>query len=252
MGGVIAERVAVFLGPTLPVADAEALLPATYLAPARMGSVYRAGRDGARVIGIVDGYYERVPAVWHKEILWAMAAGVRVYGASSMGALRAAELDAHGMIGVGEVYRGYRDGTLVDDDEVALFHGPAEGGYAPVSVPMVNIRATLAAAAAAGVLTGAEVDALAAAVKVLHYPDRTWSALLAVAARLGVDGLAGWLPGNEVDRKRADAEELLRRIAADTAAGSPATMDGGRRPFEPTWIWQDLVLGADAGRPGQE
>lgn len=242
MGGLTA----IFLGPTMPVADAERLLPAaTYLPPARMGSVYRAGRDGARVIGLVDGYYERVPAVWHKEILWALSEGIRVYGSSSMGALRAAELDAYGMVGVGDVYRAYRDGELVDDDEVALFHGPAEGGYAPVSVPLVNIRATLATAAGAGVVTAEQAAALTAAVKALHYPDRDWPALLAAAARLGADRLAGWLPGHEVDRKRADAEELLRRVAADTAAG----VSSDRQPFEQTWIWQDLVAGVE--KPAQ-
>src|SRR6185369_3188776 len=100
--------IAVFLGPSLPVAEAAGILPAaTFLAPARMGSVYRAVHDGARTVGIVDGFYERVPAVWHKEILWALAEGVRVYGAASMGALRAAELDTYGMIGVGEIYRQY-------------------------------------------------------------------------------------------------------------------------------------------------
>ena len=52
-------------------------------------------------IGLIDGYFERVPSVSHKEILWAMSQGIVVIGAASMGALRAAELAPFGMLGVG-------------------------------------------------------------------------------------------------------------------------------------------------------
>src|SRR4029077_1266006 len=102
--------------------------------------------QGPALIGVIDGYFERVPTVWHKEILWAMAEGIHVYGAASAGALRAAELAGFGMRGIGRVYEDFRDGVLQDDDEVAVLHGPAEVGYPPVTEAMVNIRATLAAA----------------------------------------------------------------------------------------------------------
>ena len=55
--------------------------------PAQQGDVYRAVVAGARTIGLVDGYFEGVPAVWHKEILFALSEGVHVLGAASMGAL---------------------------------------------------------------------------------------------------------------------------------------------------------------------
>ena len=45
-----------------------------------------------------------------------------------MGALRAAELSAHGMVGVGRIFGWYRDGVVVDDSEVALLHADAEHG----------------------------------------------------------------------------------------------------------------------------
>ena len=61
--------------------------------PARQGDVYRAALARPAIIGIIDGYFETMPTVWHKEILWAMAKGIHVYGAASIGALRAAELD---------------------------------------------------------------------------------------------------------------------------------------------------------------
>ena len=79
----------VFLGPSLPLHEARRILPATYRPPAAQGDVYRAALERPWGIGIVDGYFERVPAVWHKEILWALQQGIHVFGAASIGALRA-------------------------------------------------------------------------------------------------------------------------------------------------------------------
>jgi hypothetical protein len=67
-------RAVVFLGPTLPQRDAEAMLPATYRPPVRQGDVYRVVRDEApRAIGIIDGGFLDVASVWHREILWALS-----------------------------------------------------------------------------------------------------------------------------------------------------------------------------------
>ncbi len=73
--------------------------------PAETGAIERALGDGATVIGLVDGHYQQVGAVWHKEILAALAAGAAVFGAASMGALRAAECAPFGMVPVGSIAR---------------------------------------------------------------------------------------------------------------------------------------------------
>ena len=128
------------------------MLDADYLPPAGRGDVLRAALRRPRVIAVVDGVFDRAPAVWHKEILFALSEGIHVYGAASMGALRAAELDRFGMRGIGEVYRAYADGSLEDDDEVAVAHGDARDGFRPVSDAMVDVRATLEAAVAEGIV----------------------------------------------------------------------------------------------------
>ena len=168
-----------------------------------------------RAIGIVDGYFERVPAVWHKEILWAMAQGIHVFGGASMGALRAAELAAFGMEGVGGIFDAYQRGELEDDDEVAVAHGPAEDGYRALSEAMVNIRATLAAPEAGGGV-GAGRGALERVAKGLFYPERGVPPCLA-APRRGTPGevlqrLRAWLPQGRIDQKRADALAMLSRM----------------------------------------
>ena len=82
-----------------------------------------------------------------------MSRGIHVFGSASIGALRAAELLPFGMEGVGAVFDLYRDGILVDDDEVAVAHGPAETGFVSASEAMVNIRQTLRKAERLGVIS---------------------------------------------------------------------------------------------------
>jgi len=216
----------VFLGPTLPVADARKLLEASYRPPAAQGDVLRAVLERPRAIGIVDGYFERLPAVWHKEILWAMSEGVHVFGAASMGALRAAELAAFGMVGVGAVFEQFRSGALEADDEVALAHASEAHGYRALSEAMVNIRATLAAAAARQVIGDRTHQVLIAAAKERFYANRSFPALLADGATRGVGAdelarLEDFVARGRVDQKRLDAEAMLRAMATMAPPGVP-------------------------------
>ncbi len=131
---------AVFLGPTLRKDQACALLDAAYYPPARKGDVYRLIGSGVKTIILIDGVFDSTPSVWQRELLQAMDEGIQVLGASSMGALRAAELHPFGMIGYGTIFEWYRDGMIDGDDEVALWHGSEESGFRPLSEPLVNIR----------------------------------------------------------------------------------------------------------------
>jgi hypothetical protein len=232
----------VFLGPTLPLDTARGHLEAQYLPPAGQGDVYRAAAAGARSIGIVDGYFERIPSVWHKEVLWAMAQGARVYGSASMGALRAAELADFGMVGVGRIFEWYRSGQLEDDDEVALLHGPAESGYRAGSEPLVNMRATLARAEEEGILSSAAREDLLAVAKGMHYTERSYPRMLEVAAgavdeRI-VRSLRSWVGQGAVDQKAADAVAMLVRMREEE--GAPSVEAPGYR-FANTVYWERMV-----------
>ena len=224
----------VFVGPTLAAAEARALLPgADVRGPVAVGDVLRLRRVAR--IAIVDGYFERMAAVWHKEILFALAARTAVYGASSMGALRAAELAPFGMVGVGAIARDFRRGTLVDDDEVAVAHLPADSGYAAVSTAMVDLRAGLARARRAGAITAADEARLIALGKARFYRERTWEQLVddARAARLPRRALAGLTAHGPVAQKAADARALLRLLARTPERRPPRP----RWTFSRTWFW---------------
>src|SRR5436853_151187 len=112
----------IFAGPSLYGFDSSAAHPGCEpvenRGPAAQGDIARAVVDGATAIGLVDGRYEDVAAPWHKEILYAIEQGVHVFGAASMGALRAAECAAFGMTGIGAVFERYHSGELTDDAAV--------------------------------------------------------------------------------------------------------------------------------------
>ena len=246
----------IFAGPTLPWRDEARALAATWLPPAKHGDVYRAVTLlRPRAIGIVDGYFQWVPSVWHKEILWAIHQGVHVFGAASMGALRAAELAQYGMRGVGCIFEAYRCGVLAgngddpfeDDDEVAVVHGPAESGYLAGSEAMVNIRCTLAAAERAGVIAGATRARLGAIAKALFFPERSYELLLERARAAGLPdtqlaALYEWLPAGRVDQKRADALAMLDAMR-NFLAQDPAPAVAGFA-FEHTTLWERACAGA--------
>ncbi|MDO9326719.1 MAG: TfuA-like protein, partial [Methanoregula sp.] len=134
-------KIIVFLGPSLDIPSAEKILAAEYRPPAKRGDLINAAREGAAIIGLIDGVFHQESAVAHREILSAIKAGIRVVGSSSMGALRAAEMDTLGMVGIGKVYRMYKSGELIADDEVALVFDPVSG--MSLSEPLINIRFTL-------------------------------------------------------------------------------------------------------------
>lgn len=245
----------VFAGPTVEaVAVRDRLDSAQVLPPARAGDVYRACRDGATAIGLIDGFFDGVPAVWHKEILWALEQGIQVFGASSMGALRAAELHTFGMIGVGRVFEAYRDGTLEDDDDVALRHGPAELGYVPLSEPMVNIRATLDHAVSSGILEAKVAHDLSARAKAVYFPERSWDRMLAgltdVALGMAKADLRDWIKANAVDQKRLDALAMLEAMADRT--GPARTAIPAPFEFQHTAMWRALTRAVDAAPPDRE
>ncbi|HEV8033027.1 MAG TPA: TfuA-like protein [Stellaceae bacterium] len=217
----------IFAGPSLPPSMRPTSEPGIeWRPPVRQGELYRAALAGPAAIGVIDGYFEVVPTVWHKEILWAMAQGIHVFGAASIGALRAAELDVFGMRGIGHIYEAYRDGVLEDDDEVAVSHGPEELGYPPLTEAMVNIRATLAEAERGGILAPDLAEHLTEIAKAMFYKERSYEAMLKAAADRGLPAaslrrFAEWLPSGRLDRKRIDAEAMLAAIRAHLAADIP-------------------------------
>ncbi|MGF6178616.1 TfuA-like protein [Ensifer sp. 4252] len=169
----------VFLGPTLRLAEAAAVLDAIYLQPAAQGDILLAAHAfRPRAMVLIDGQFEDRPAVRHKEILWAMAQGIVVIGAASMGALRAAELSEFGMIGVGLIYRWYRRWRLAPDDAVAVLSGPPELGFLPLTDALVDLQRSFAGLTRRNFITAAERDLLTTIARNTNFRERRFEAIL--------------------------------------------------------------------------
>jgi len=185
-----------------------------YLPPAKRGDVSRAANDGAEIICLIDGVFFQDSAVAHREILYALKKGVRVIGSSSMGALRASELDLYGVEGVGKIYEWYKSGKLISDDEVALFFDPVY--FKPLSEPLVNIRYNLRIAEAEGVIDRDTCEKVLKIAKSLYFPDRTYQRILdAAEGVIGGDALKRFRRFIEVEKrdlKKEDAIEALKRV----------------------------------------
>ncbi|RUM23160.1 antibiotic resistance protein [Rhizobium vallis] len=205
----------IFAGPSLPDAASLAGEGIDVRAPATQGDVLAAVEEGANVIGLIDGGFEYAAPVWHKEILHALSLGVAVLGAASMGALRAAECHPFGMIGIGRIFEDYRTGRLVDDAAVALTHAPSALGSKPLTIPLVNVSATLDAMESKGLLAHGQREEIDDAAGAIFFKKRTWRAIVERCAGMAESDrqrLLAALLANSIDQKRIDALELLKAV----------------------------------------
>ncbi len=211
------NEIIIFRGPSISATEAKKHLnDALYLPPAIQGDMYRAYQQyKPKAMGLIDGNFERVPSPWHKEILFLMSQGIKIFGGSSMGALRAAELDDFGMIGVGKIYEDYTRNVVEDDDEVGILHAPKELDYKPISDAMVDIRQTLIKAKDENIVSEKLKDELEAFYKNCFYKERFYDAGIAYFQTINANEISdfkNWLPFNKVEQKKADAILLLEKI----------------------------------------
>jgi hypothetical protein len=224
-------RTVVFAGPSLFGLD-RASYDLDLRPPASSGELLTAVREGATTIGLIDGLYGDCATVWHKEILYALSKGVRVLGAASMGALRAAECFSFGMVGVGRIFEAFRDGERFCDADVAVSHAPADLAYRPLSLALVDAQATIACVS--DKISAAETQALVDAARHIHFSNRTWRSVVS-SAGLGGDHLQ-LLKSNAVSVKRQDAEQLLHVLAT----GDLTPQAPGNWTFQNTVFFQAL------------
>ena len=247
----------VFVGPTLGVEEARTILDATYLPPASQGDVFRlVATHDARIVGIIDGHFQEVPSVWHKELLWAMSQGIHVLGAASMGALRAAELAAFGMVGEGRISKPIapafwsrmtrRSRTMMRSRWSTASRArlwPVVGRARRHSLhprPCVAREGDLGRAPGPARGLG----------KSCFYTERNYEALLDLAFRDGwpapeLKRLRDWLPRGRISQKMEDARAMLARIqTGDFGDRKQVTFD-----FHHTTVWDRLTVEALEQQP---
>ncbi|MCC7572947.1 MAG: TfuA-related McrA-glycine thioamidation protein [Candidatus Methanofastidiosum sp.] len=217
-------KIIIYLGPSLPIEEAKSILSSNkkreviYAPPIRRGDIPNAISESMDVIGIIDGVFFRESAVSPREIMEVLKTnGARIYGSSSMGALRASELDRYGMVGIGKIYQYYKDGIINSDDEVALSFDSEE--FIPISEPLVNIRETIKRAVDENIINQEESEIIFKSAKVLYFPERRWDKIIKNSEKqLGacLSNFSIFVKEKKVDLKKEDAIQLLKKIDSDS------------------------------------
>lgn len=210
-------KAVIFTGPSLSHDDAKKILgEAECSPPVKRGDVLTAFEKGARIIGIIDGVFHQDVAVSPREILGVLRKGCVVVGGSSMGALRAVELDGFGMIGVGEIYRMYKSGEIDSDDEIAVVFNPVT--FEPLSEPLVNIRWTFKKMVEKELLLEDLAANIIEIARKLHYSKRSYDNILNEAVKSGIISaeeakkLRELILRHSVNLKRLDAIKVVEKV----------------------------------------
>jgi hypothetical protein len=101
--------------------------------------------------------------------------GTVLYGSSSLGALRAAELSKYGMIGVGKIYDLFRRGVLDSDDEVAVSFTDYSSYK---SEALIDIRYNLFLAEKKSVINNETKKHILKVSRNIYFPYRTYDDIL--------------------------------------------------------------------------
>lgn len=210
-------KIIVYTGLSISFDEAKEILDSTddveviYKRPIKRGDLSQALKEHPDIIAIIDGVFHQNSAVGHREILDALKKGVKVYGASSMGALRASELDSLGMIGVGYCYNQYATGKINSDDDVAVMLD--SDTLEALSTPLISMDYIFENAVSENIITISEKEELIAIAKSTYYPQRNYAQTLSnsTLSENKKDNLINFIRESP-DIKKEDAEELLKTI----------------------------------------
>lgn len=198
------SRLAVFCGPSLPPKDRLPIDGVTYLPPASRGDVERASLEYDSVL-LIDGVFHHDLAPSPKEC-YAATLNAKMYGAASMGALRAAECWPYGFTPLGIIARWYINEVIDGDDEVAVLTHPTT--HEALTVPMVNVRFVAWLARRRGIMSSRECAEFLDRARVVFYMDRTWQDVVSCAPPRVAKAIGSL--ASIADIKRHDAVFALR------------------------------------------
>lgn len=136
------QEIYLFIGPTAYNLSLNKLVtPETSIfPPVRRGDIQILIEEKSpATIVIVDGTFQPYQPVSHIEIINSLKQGWRVWGMSSIGAIRAAEMHELGMQGYGTVFNRFMENEDFPEDYVALIHG-TDAPWFPVSEPLIHIE----------------------------------------------------------------------------------------------------------------
>lgn len=157
---------------------------------------------------LIDGVFHHDLAPSPKEC-YAALSHARMFGASSMGALRAAECAPYGFTPLGAIANWYARDVIDGDDEVAVLTHPQK--HEALSVPLVNVRYVAWLAYRRRIFDASEREAFVRRARSIFYMDRSWDDVIEIVPSRVREAIAR-LAREQGDLKRWDARFALRSV----------------------------------------
>jgi hypothetical protein len=209
----------IYLGPTLSREEAIRILDADYRDPAKKGDFLMLSRDSdeKKYVGFVDGVFlhDYPPSpieVYHL----ATRKNIELIGASSLGALRAVELEKFGMKGIGKIFQMYKNGIINADDEVAVTF--VRENNILQSEAMIDIRFNLFLAYKKGIITNQTKKRFAKIAKNIYFPFRNYEDIIKLTHQQfpsiynELESFRSYIQKNRDSLKARDAIKLLKYL----------------------------------------
>ena len=210
------SRPIIFLGPSLSIEKAKKILEADYRKPAKKGDLFQLIFNETKIVGLIDGYFlQDYPPTPIEVYNLVKKKETKVYGSSSLGALRAVELSKYGMIGVGKIFNLFRNGILDSDDEVAVTFTDYSDYK---SEALIDIRYNLFLAQKMKVIDKEVKRIILRVSKQTYFPYRTYTDILDKCKQkypdysLQIEKFSEYIQSNRKSLKEDDAVLLLKRI----------------------------------------
>lgn len=209
----------VYLGPTLSREEASKILDADYRDPAKKGDFLRLSHtsDEKKYVGFIDGVFlhDYPPSpieVYHL----ATRKNIELIGASSLGALRAVELEKFGMKGIGKIFQLFKNGILNADDEVAVTF--VRDKNILQSEALIDIRFNLFLAYKKGIITKQTKRRFVKIAKNIYFPFRNYEDIVRLTEEQfpsihdELENFRDYVLKNRDSLKARDARKLLKYL----------------------------------------
>jgi len=213
---MVRSKPVIFLGPSLSREKARKILDADYRLPAKKGDLLQLILKEVNIVGLVDGYFlQDYPPTPIEVYNLVRKRNVKVFGSSSLGALRAVELGKYGMIGIGKIFRLFRDGILESDDEVAVTFTDYTNYK---SEALIDIRYNLFLAQKYNIIDRSTGRSILKVSKQTYFPYRTYEDILDKCKskypeiNSKIESFRDYILNNRKSLKERDAVRLLKHI----------------------------------------
>jgi hypothetical protein len=208
----------VFLGPSLSIEKARKIINAKFLPPAKKGDFIKLSLiSEKKIIILIDGVFlQDYPPTPIEVFQVVNKNNFQVYGASSLGALRAVELEKFGMKGYGRVFEIFKKNIINSDDEVAVTF---DNSYNLLSEAMIDIRYNLFLAFKKGIIDKETKQLITRTAKKIYFPFRSYENIMKKSIELysnrrdTIKDFNNFVSTQRQSLKELDAMGILKKIA---------------------------------------